>query len=566
MAKTKKPNPNNRPMIIVSISTTKWEVDHKKGTEEPILVNKSKSPSKADEEISRYQIVRPKEETMTTGKFTVQFREGWHTFVLLKDGTAREPWHCRNEHIDTSMSSVEECLEAIRSCNKKISGHCFEIYRERKTYFNPKTKETTTDKKTAEKWFKGKNPMFVSSSQWQRIGMWIEPAGEDCVDVTIWYNNRIQREDCKQWIEGTRTGFRLYNDGTISHFYRGKLYDADRKFETERVKYRTFDIRFREQYRLSTLMADLRAPELIGADGDCNGLCEESKKILRDAGFPEQYWCWNDTSRPFKDTYDLINFITHIQHREQTKVGVTLDEFLADKPFSIEGKNILPCNKGILIRIPGYRETWESEGRQFDHKPSPWEGVSIEKAKLLEAVVYEKYRIWISNDGKKRTCQEQIHYGTCWKSTRWDNVTFTDNITEDYYIEKTEIPEEKAMQRESITKLNEALKTLYASIFVDFPLLARFKDFAKKHSELKRGTGLKRLLDALFEAPKMTETLIKIGYEDWFFYRPKDGRYYYSDSEKSFSLQKLKDRFNLKDNFKEKSSWSLYKNLCVTKE
>ena len=103
MAKTKTPNPNNRPMIIVSLTTTKWDIGRKKGTEEPILVNKDKDATGEDAKISQYQIVRPKEETLTTGKFTIQFREGWHNYYLLKDGTAAEPWNCRNEHIDPSM-------------------------------------------------------------------------------------------------------------------------------------------------------------------------------------------------------------------------------------------------------------------------------------------------------------------------------------------------------------------------------------------------------------------------------------------------------------------------------
>lgn len=571
MAKTK--SITDRPMIIVSLTVSKWGVEYLKElqnghwvkTEQLVTVNPDKS---SNNDITVGKIVKVKDETAKTGSFSIRVNR-WYSDVVLPNGEIKRAWECKNDNINYSYPSLEACFKVLRQHPNILNTHRNDVIIERRmeTYFNSKTKEIVKDRKVAESWFKGQNPLFISTSQYQQIGVWVN-GGKDYIDISYYYSNRLQREGCEPWKKAKVAGFRLYNDGTISHFYKGKLYDRDREFCTTRMKYRTLDVRFVESYRLSTLCLDLRSPELIGSSSSVTQLCPETLKLLEKAGFPKTYWCWNNNRRPFVDTYDLVNFATHIQDKNPTKRGTSIAEFLADKPFGPGCENVLEFNKGVLIRVPGYLETWDCNGKIFNHKPRPYEGGSDTNSKLLKAEIYERYRIWISNNGKTRSCQENIHDGTLWSQCRWDNLVWNDSFKEEWSFEKASTVEAQKIQKVAIAEYNKIAKATYSKVFKIMPLLTRLEEFLGRHKELTKAEGIKALLDAIYYAPKLTETLIKIGYENW-FYESTGYRYSgCSGTEERFSIEKVLRRFgiNSMNDYKEKSSNSMYKNLGITKQ
>ena len=569
MAKTK--SITERPMIIVSLTVSRWGVEYLREktqngdwvkTDQLVLVNLDETSGAL---CTTYKIVKIKDETAKTGSFLIKSGP-WSNRVVLPNGKLSTFWEC-GDNTEYLYSSLNDCLgilklhpEIMNSMNERL----IVIERRAKSYFNTKTREVTKDRKTAESWFKGQNPLFIRSSQYEQIGIWVN-GGTNYIDVQYYYSNRLQRERCESWKKAKIAGFRLYNDGTISHFYKGKVHDRDREFCTTRMNYRSLDVRFKESYRLSTLCLDLRSKEL----NKSTKLCPETLKILEKAGFPEAYWCWGNTKRHFNDTFDLVNFATHIQNKSSTKRGATIAEFLSDKPFNQTCEKVLEFNKGVLIRIPGYLETWECDGRTFNHQPRPYEIQRKATAKLLEAKIYERYRIWISNDGKTRSCQENIHDGTLWSQCRWDNLNWPRNLEENYDFALAETEKERKIQEPIIAQYNEMVKTTYSKIFQIMPIFARMSDFLERHPDLSNATGVRALLDAIYYAPKLTETLIKIGHEDW-FYENIRGRLYGSNTRENvcFSIYHVLDRFGIKspNDYKEKAGFSMYKNLGVTKE
>lgn len=566
MAKTK--SITERPMIIVSLAVSKWGVEYLKEqtqngfwakTGQLVIVN----PNEASvDECTDHKIVNIKDETAKTGSFLIKSGP-WSCNIVLPDGTLSTFWECGN---DTKYlySSLNDCLSVLKLHPDIMDKRPAMIERRAESYFNTKTKEVTKDRKIAESWFKGQNPLFIRSSQYQQIGIWVN-GGTNYIDVQYYYSNRLQRESCDSWKKAEIAGFRLYNDGTISHFYKGKVHDSDREFCTTRMNYRTLDVRFRESYRMSTLCLDLRSKEL----GNSTKLCPETLKILKKAGFPETYWCWGNSKRHFDDTYDLVNFATHIQNKNSTKRGATIAEFLSDKPFDQTSEKVLGFNKGVIIRIPGYLETWECDGKTFNHCPRPYEIRRKATSILLEAKIYERYRIWISNDGKTRSCQENIHDGTLWSQCRWDNLNWPDNLREQYDFTVAETKEERKIQEAAVNQYNKMVKTTYSKIFQIMPIFARMSDFLERHPDLHGATGVRALLDAIYYAPKLTETLIKIGHEDW-FYENIRGRVYCANTreDKNFSIFHVLNRFGIQspNDYKEKAGFSMYKNLGVTKE
>lgn len=564
MAKTN--SIEKRPLIIVTLTTTKWNVERRKDNKEFVLVDTQSYLE--DTSITQYKIIKIKPETAITGKFRVL--KGCNE-AILPDGSKLHTYQCHLKGIDETYNSLQEAYEALDKALKlgTVSTEAgIIIERTKETYYNPKTEQVTSDHTEAANWFKGKNPLFISSSQYQKVGVWLEP-GEDYVEVNFYYNDRVQRKECKPWTKAKIGGFRLYNDGTISHFYKGKVQEINRTFVTERVAYRSLDVRFLEQSRLSTLLLDLRAPELVGSDYQNRGLCKESLEILRKVGFPKEYWCWGNTRRPFTDTYDLINFATHVQHKNQTNRGASIDEFLANKPFGLGCENVLEFNKGVILRIPGYRETWvDGKGRHFDYKPGSWE-TDDSKIKLLKAEVYERYRVWISNDGKTRSCQELIHNGECWSQTRWDNICWSDPSDYIFYHESRNATtdEELSMQQKAKKQFVAMAKATYTKIFKSLPILTRFESFVADHPDLETGAGLRNLLDSLYHAPKLTETLIKLGYGQWFYEKPN--RYSYSSCVQTtyFSLEHVLERFGITciSDYKELAGNTMYKNLGISK-
>lgn len=567
MAKTK--SIESRPLIIVTLTTTKWKVERRKDNKKLVIVDDQTSSE--DTNITQHRIIKTKPETTTTGKFKV-ITGNWDEKVVLPDGSVKHAYECHRKGIKQTYSSLQKAFRALEKALQQKTVKTERdvvIKRSKETYYNPKTKQITSDHTEAAGWFKGHNPLFISSSPYQKIGVWLNP-GKDYVEVNYYYNNRIQRQDCEQWTKAKIAGFRLYNDGTVSHFYKGKVHDKERVFETNRVNYRTLDPRFREQYRLSTLALDLRSPELIGSDHYNNKLCKESLEILRKAGFPKEYWCWGNNRRAFTDTYDLINFATHVQHTNQTNRGASIDKFLADKPFGPECDNVLKFNKGVIIRIPGYREVWsDGNGKSYCYRPSYWE-TDVSKIKLLEAEVYERYRVWISDNGRTRSCQELIHDGDCWNRTRWDKICWPE--TNLVRLDDRETPntfEEKRKQQKAINQFKSMAEASYTKIFKLLPVFTRFESFVSEYPDLEGAIEMRNFFDSLYQAPKLTETLIKLGYGHLFYQKSEYCYQVYSRNNDitHFSLGNVLARFGIRNyEYKEIAGNTMYKNLGVSKE
>lgn len=566
MAETKNKTILQRPMIIVSLTTAKWKI------------------AKEDDVIRFYNSkgneVHPKQETLEKGLFHVCWVHGWREEPILPNNTVSTYWQCTQQEIEFKSTSYKDILARGLKYQKTHPGDIL-IVREKETYFNPKTKETTDDEKVAANWFKGKKPLWISSASTQKIGLWVD-GGDGYVDVKFYYNNRIQREGCNDWKEGEQSGVRIHKDGKISHFWKGKYYDSYRPFETEKVSYRSFDPRFKGLQRLTSLFLDLRSERLIGSDSINRFLCAETKEIMKKSGLPEQYWCWGSRKRPFSDTYDLINFITHVQHKDQTKKGQTIDEFLKDKPFN-EDNLVLKCNKGIILRLPGYHESWvDNKGNHYDHEPSKWE-TSDPKPKIKNCLIYERYRIWISDNGKKHTCQELIHEGECWSSIRWDSINWPrmNNGKWDMGYSSSVPGDEKRqhlveLRKQAAVMYNKMCGKAFGLFIKTLPALIRYQEFLKAHVEFAAYLGISRLLDSIYKAPKLTETLIKLGYGDWFYNNGKHNRYYGHERDE-FNLYNIFIRFGLRDDsygysnttrpgYEEKAGNTLYQNLQVTKE
>ena len=569
----------NRPMIIVSLSTSKWGVEKRTDNEKLEIVSLDKDAKDQDNSPTKRKIVKVKPETATTGTFTV-YTNRWYGRVVLPDGKVSSPWQCEQENATYTYKTLEEALKALELAVKLSHTDSFikknpetqecirrfedaVISRTGETYYNLETKEKTQDEKIALAWYPKQNPLLISSESYQKIGMWID-GGKDYVDVSFYYNDHIQRENCEPWKKAQIGGLRIYNDGTISNFYRGKVYDVDRKFETNRVQYRSFDPRFKESYRIATSAVDLRSPKIIGAEYNTTKLCKESLAILKKAGFPKQYWIWNSYKRPFNDTYSLINFVKFPQKKVATKRSQTIDEFLSDKPFGPECENVLVFNKGVLVRLPGYKETWQlADGTLDNHKPY----YNRIKAKLIAATIYEKYRVWISNDGKTRSCQEHIHDGECWGQCRWDSISWPRSETLDRCSDGL-TEEERKLQSTASKEWRAIVSKGYSEVVDLLPALQRLSSFIDEHIELRTPVdGFINLLDAIYRAPKLTETFIKTGKGD-LFYKNSPERYYFGGQDKHFSLRKAIRcfGFSYEPNYKEIKKQNLYQNLGVSKE
>lgn len=585
MAKTK--SIKDRPMIIVSTSATKWGVEFLKEqiinanvgsvltpTNTIVLVNPNKTLPDYENSPTTHKIAAVKDETANSGVFTISTDDCFWKYITPK-GQVYTGYQLRTSNINYTFSSLKQCVDFLQAHTGLVKNYPnLKIRRIANSYYNQKTKEATKSLEVAKTWFKDKDPMFISSAQYQQIGVWVD-GGPDYVTISYYYCDRIQRTDCGKWEKAKVGGFRLYNDGSISHFYKGNTYsnDGDREYCTERVFYRSFDARFRESSRLMTCALDLRSKDLSILSPV---LCPETKKILKKAGFPTEYWCWKDYKRPFNDTYDLVNFARFIQNKNPTKRGSSIADFLADKPFSAECQKVLQFNNGLIIRIPGLRQTWKCKGKEYNYKPGIYRDGILEddEIRLEKVEIYERYRIWVSNNGKTRSCQEIVHDGKVWNQCQWSSMSWPDPNREsaDTFngIEKADNSYDITRQNAVFALFKRAAIEGYSQILNEFPMCNRIKDFINAHSDLKTAQGVRALLDAFYYAPKLTETLIKTGRGDWFYHGIRDYRYYGYPNDKGFMIDNVLERFGIRSPSKykaeAKSSSNMYKNLGITKE
>ena len=569
MAKTKLTKSiNDRPIIMVSVSTQNWKIRFDPKKNEYHFKNHGNG---AD--------VHPKAETLKTGEYTVCLAANYSRNLLLPNGTQRSIYDCKRKNLQYRFPSFEAAMKLAKKDYKDLS-HIAYITREARSYYDLRTGATTTNKAEALKWYEGQDPIFVGTSQYQRLGAWIEP-GKDYVDVKLYYLEKAQRSLCQGWKEGTMiisrqdsdnpkkvpVSLRIYNDGTVANFYKGKVNDPERVFCADRVKYHSLDVRFYQQWRGITMLADLRAEEIVGPDGSTTGLCETTRKILKKCGFPTEFWVWDNYKKEFDDVYDLILYAQRRQKEKMSKKAVPMSEFLADKPFNVKGNQILDFDSGVIVRIPGYIEEWEDvDGTTQSYVPYNYAyGVA---GLLRSAKVYEEYRLYISYDGKKRICQENVHNGSEWKNTRWDNIHFVSAKDIKDRIDRTEkgIPEQAKEVRRQVW---EDFKTYWADnydkLFKKLTCLKRIQDWIEANPIVKKPDNVLHLLRAFYQAPKLTETLIKTGRGNLFFF--SRNRYYGAeDDRKTFYLENVLELFNVGTySFKEKASNTIYQTLGLTK-
>lgn len=535
---------NQRPTIIANVSKQTWQVVFNKETKQFDLFQPGSD-----------KVVKVKEETKTTGKFEVNPNDNRYT-VILPDGTVARYYECKRYGKDTEFNSLKEALNILEKTNRLTAY----ITRTKTTYYNPVTKQTTSDKAAALAWFPKKSPLIISPFSYQRIGMWIDP-GKDYVDISLYFVNHLSRTECKPWTKASDTGFRLYNDGTVSHFWSGVFGDTNRTFVKERVTNHKLDPRSRSIFRALSNLIDLRSTEVIGCDSDTRYLCQETFDILKKAGFPDYLWCWGNCKRKFTDTYDLINFAKFAQKHPQTKKGALINEFLKDKPFTPNCNLVEPFNDGVIIRVPGFCEEWQDTKGQFYHfKPYSERAGDF---KLLSALCYERYRVWLSNDGTQRTCQELVHNGEEWKRVRWDSIAFESHPTIDKPEECDTISKgDQQKYSKALKAYNEILQSNVSNIFVSLPCLQHLQEFAEDYPHLSTLRNIKEVITAMHEAPKLTETLFKIGHGNWFF---DMSRGYYSRDNTTFLLSNVLYKFGVTDYHEDKRK-TLYQNLGVSKE
>lgn len=536
-----------RPLILANITKQTWHMRYDAETKQFNFFDTA-----GDKQ------VKIKEETKNTGVFELAPNDrSWE--VILPNGTISRLYECKRANINWEFSSFQSVLNVLKKLKRKEGW----LTRKKITYYNPQTKETTSDKAVALAWFPDKDPLIINACPYQRVGMWVSP-GPDYVDVSIYYINGLSRKDICEWTKADDSGFRLYNDGTVSHFWTGKVYDENRTFEENRRTYHQLDIRSKKFYRSMGNMADLRSPELVGADSDVRYLCKGTLDILKKAGFPEHLWCWGNFKRKFEDSYDLVNFARFPQRHKQTKNGASIEEFLKDKPFTPECQLIESFNKGVLIRIPGFFEEWKDGRGQFYHyKPYV---ISNDVVKLVNASCYERYRIWLSNDGKKRSCQELVHDKTEWKRVNWDNIPFIDESSLDPRDVADLTAKEQRMYKEAWEVYKKMASKKLDKIFTLLPALQHIKEFIAQYPQSSQMKNLKSILTAMYEHPKTTETIIKMGHGDWFFDNQAMRRYY-SGGDDYFSLDKVLYKFGLSSHsYKEDKRKSIYQNLGVSKE
>ena len=537
-----------RPLIIANVAKQTWRVVYNSQTKQFEFSRPGELGS-----------VKIREETKNTGVYELAPSERtWD--VILPNGTIARTYDCKKANISWEIDSFQDALDILKKLKRKEAW----LTRKKVTYYNPKTQATTTDKATALAWFPKKEPLIISACPYQRVGMWVDP-GPDYVDISIYYINGLSRKDICHWAKATDTGFRLYNDGTISNFWLGKVYDEKRVFEENRRTYHQLDIRSKKFYRSMGNMADLRSPELVGSDSDVRFLCKETLDILKKAGFPDHLWVWGNCKRKFDDSYDLVNFAKFTQKHNQTKNGTSIEEFLKDKPFTLDCELIETFNKGVLIRVPGFSEEWQDGCGQFYHY-KPYVGNNdIGAVKLVNASCYERYRIWLSNDGKKRSCQELVHDRTEWKRVNWDHIPFLEESDLAPRDMEGLSPKEQLIYKNAWEMYKKMVSKKMDKIFTLLPALQHIKEFIAQYPQLSKLRNLKSILTAMYENPKTTETVIKMGHGDWFFQDPYAGCYGHPTD--SFELDHVIRRFGLHSgSYKEDKRKSLYQNLGVSKE
>ncbi len=528
---------NDRPMIAMRSNTTKWSVRQDMSTGDFYLTRSNSNVA-----------INVKEETRTSGTFTA-FGGKWGYDSITCSGKIKSSWEMWKHPEPANFNSVDEIFDLIREKHFDFTTNSFAIKRTVYQYINGRTLETTKDINVAKTWFPGEKPLWLNSVSRQQVGIWVDKKG-DHAEVSFWYNNEISKTKVSKWEKAKRAGFWLYPDGTISHFWKGKVF-GNRKFEEKRVNYRSFDHRFEELEISQYNFIDLRCSDASVRTAEQFLLCPETLKILKDLGFPTTYWSWGDNTQfPIRRTYDLINFIHYKQQKQISKASQPINDLLEQAEFDINDVDNLvqTFNKGLLVRIPGILSLYEDASGTI--AAETW---NLNRPKVKSMEIIEKYRIWIKNNGTKTMCFKIVHAGK-----DWVNCPYTD-----LHLDASQHSYESIWTTDDAEKwhnLADACKAALSSIFIKVQEQLPVLQYYTGQISFKDLENILNFLSCVQKAPRLVDTLVKTGYIDLI----KHNSSYY---HREFELETFLRIYGMDlSEYKEKKGQRLWKNLGVTKE
>lgn len=555
MAKTK--FITERPVIIVSVSTTTWAVTRNSLYTQDAYRFTQRQKAENEEEGTKYvwKEVHPKPETLAEGGFRCQVFCDYYYQNVDSEGK--------------SLSYLEKpklmtAKEALKALNKHPEVRLVKVLF---SYYNTETGEKTRDKKVAANWFKGRDPIFIERSNSQQIGVWVEPA-KDHVEISYYVLEQCVPGKPIMWKKAEDTGYWLYPDGTVSHFWKGRLGLGNKKFCEGRQKYHSLDVDSISFSSSQWHAIDLRQKEIMYKEESSYTLAKETLKILKQCGFPERYWAWSgDTSYKFIRTSDLICYAKHNQGSAVSKTAVQSGILNEQITLNLEDLSslVVTGQDGVLVKIPGILLTWTAK----DGSETPYyvtEYVSREEyyhPSVRRLEIYCEHQLWIKNNGSEVICATANHLGKNWKTTPMSDYNYDllsgicDKARED---EMTDT--ENALYKILSEKVAKAHKYILQQIVTKVPVLKYYQHLLSEDGEVK-GKKVLSLLNLLAKTPKTFEFLVKQGMTHWLI-KPT---YTYEPQKDSYSLGAFLKVFGLSEgSFKEKKTKSLYQNLSVTKE
>lgn len=530
----KKSDINKRPVIITSVSSTSWSVEYISGA---LQFSQGIGEDK--------KIVNPKPSTFLEGSFRCFVLTDYYEHEVDKNGNRVS---C-NEH---GYMTYQEAV-AIAKHKGNIR-----LVKETTTYYNTQTKEKTKDLKTAKNWFKGKNPVFIAREYRQQVGIWAEPA-KDHVEIEFYILNACGPNAENNWEKVPDLGYWLYPDGTISHFFKGRLQRGQkREFVEKRQIYRSLDARSELLVSYNNPV-DLRREVINKREKDYYFLTKETLKILEKCGFPKRFWTWGENySRKLERTWDLIQYAKTKQETSVSKEAATKGLQKANSDFDARDLNSLveEYKGGLLVKVPAIIVVWaDSNGEDC-----PW---PTDKSTVKRIQVICQNQVWLKNDLSKVMCNKAIHFGKDVTSCSLESVNMDyselifshDRCQEDRFSEK----EEKAY-KEMLVVCSNAYYFILQEINKKLPILEHYRDLFPK-DEVPEFYKFWSFLGLLHRAPKATEFVLRQkgakALEEDSYYRTKP----------RYSLESFLRPFGLHNSeYKEQKKQSLFNALGVTRE
>ncbi len=531
----KKSDINKRPVIITSVSSTSWLVECFSGI---LQFSQGFGEDK--------KIVNPKPSTFLEGKFRCFVLENYYEREVDKHGN-RVPY---NEHCYMTYQ------EAIAIAKSKGN---IRLVKETVTYYNAQTKEKTKDLKTAKNWFKGKNPVFIAKENRQQVGIWVEP-GKDHVEIEFYVLNTCKPDAENKWEKVPDLGYWLYPDGTISHFFKGRLqYGQKREFVEERQIYRSLDARS-ELFTSLNNPVDLRREVINKREKDYYFLTKETLKILEKYGFPKRFWTWGDNySRKLEKTWDLIQYAKTKQETSVSKEAATKGLQKVNSDFDARDlESLVKEHKGgLLIKVPGIVIVWADANGE----DCPWPSDNKSTVKRIQIICQNQ--VWFKNDLSKVVCYKAIHFGKDVTSCNFESIDLDYNrlitSTGDYSDNRFSRIEAKSY-KEMLTVCANAYYFILQEINKKLPILEHYRDLFPK-DEIPKFYKFWSFLGLLYKAPKATEFVLRQK-----GVKALEDCPYHSDTMR-YSLRKFLRPFGLDtDSYKECKRQSLFNALGVTRE